>query len=103
MKEFHYVTDLHVQVWSRLNLTITASSKEEADAIIIRLAQKEPSSLLIDDDNRVIADSQYLFDTETLVEGKNTVYIFNKDNKSHLYLPEDAIYRNIANENAKEE
>lgn len=96
MKNYHYVADLHVKVWSRLNLTIKANSKEEADAIIIQLAKDNPLSMDNDDENNEITNNEYLLDTERLLEGQDTIQIFDLSTKgTNTYLPENAIYRNI--------
>lgn len=106
MKEYNYVTDLHVKVWLRLNLTIKANSKEEADTIIIQLAKEEPFSMDNGDENNTITNNEYLLDTEILVEGQDTVQVFDLNTGTNTYLPENAIYRNIeqsANDNLPNE
>lgn len=99
MRKFEYKIDLHIKVWQRTTLSVHAKTKEEADALVIELAKETPLSLDYGNSNVSLEGTEYLCDTEALLESttkRPTVEVY--DENSETYEPQYALYANIKRE-----
>lgn len=101
MKTFNYKVQLYVKVWQEVNLKISAQSKEEADSLMIQLAKDQPLSLDNGNDNIEISNTEYLYETESLVDNTDmhTVQVYDKNCRRCTI--KNALYTNI-NRNVKQ-
>lgn len=99
MKKFEYKIDLHIEVWQRTALSVHAKTKEEADVLVIELAKETPLSLDNGNSNVSVEGTEYLCDTESLLESttkRPTVEVYDENNET--YEPQYALYTNIKRE-----
>lgn len=92
MKTFNYKAQLYVKVWQEVELAVSAQSRQEADAMMIQLAKDQPLSLDNGNDNIEIMDTQYLSDTEDLVDDTHTVEVYRDTCED--CTPKNALYTN---------
>lgn len=98
MEVFEYKVDLHINVWQRVSVLVHANTKEEANALIINLAETEPLSLDNGDDNIERDADEYLCDTESLIESTTetpTVEVYDVNCES--FETKNALYTNLKN------
>ncbi len=96
MKEFNYKVQLYVKVWQEVELTVNAHSQKEADAMTIQLVKDQPLSLDDGNDKIEIMNTQYLCNTESLVDNTDepTVELY-RDTCEHC-IPKNALYFNTS-------
>lgn len=94
MKTFNYKVQLYVKVWQEVELTVKAHSQKEADMMMIQLAKDQPLSLDNGNDNIEIMNTEYLCDTESLVDDtdNHTVEVYR--NTCGSCVLENALYTN---------
>lgn len=96
MEIFEYKVDLHINVWQRVDVEVQAHSKEEADAMIIKLAKEAPLSLDNGDENIQRCVDEYRCDTESLIESTTktpTVEVYDADCDN--FETKNALYTNL--------
>ncbi len=95
MKTFNYKVQLYVKVWQEVGLTMKAHSQKEADALMIQLAKDQPLSLDNGNDNIEIMNTEYLCNTESLVDNtdKHTVEVY-RDTCGNRIL-KNVLYTNV--------
>jgi hypothetical protein len=101
MEIFEYKVDLFVSVWQRVDVTVKANTKEEADARIINLVKKNPLSLDNGDENIERGAVEYLCDTESLLESTATtptVEVYDAD--CGIFETKNALYTNLKEKTA---
>lgn len=101
MKIFEYKVDLHINIWQRVDVKVKANTKEEADAMIIKLVNEAPLSLDNGDENIERGIVEYLCDTESLLESTvttPTVEVYDAD--CDTFQTKNALYTNLKEENA---
>lgn len=101
MEIFGYKVDLHINVWQRVDVEVQANSKEEADAMIIKLAKEAPLSLDNGDKNIQRCVDEYRCDTESLIESTAktpTVEVYDADCDN--FETKNALYTNLKEETA---
>lgn len=94
METFGYKAQLYLEVWQEVELEVEAQSKEEADAMIIELAKKNPLSMDSNDENIEITNTEYLTETESLINKADwhTVQVY--DEACENCVIENALYTN---------
>lgn len=98
---FEYKVDLHINIWQRVDVLVHADTKEEADARIIKLVKETPLSLENGDENIERDASEYLCDTESLLESTTktpTVEVYDAD--CATFETKNALYTNLKERNA---
>ncbi|MGZ2609432.1 hypothetical protein [uncultured Bacteroides sp.] len=101
MEKFEYKVDLHINVWQRVDVSVKADTKEEADAMIIKLAKEAPLSLDNGDENIERSVDEYLCDTESLLDSTtktSTVQVYDAD--CYIFETKNALYTNLKKETA---
>lgn len=95
MKTFKYKVQLYVKVWQEVDLKVSAQSKEEADAMMIQLAKDQPLSLDNGNNDIEITDTEYLCDTESLVDNTDMHTVQVYDGNCRRCTIKNALYTNI--------
>lgn len=97
MEKFEYKAHLHLNVWQEVSLTVKAPSKEKADAIISQLAATHPLSLDNGNDCITITNTEYLTETESLINGTTNSSVEVYDSDCECCTSHYALYTNVKN------
>lgn len=97
MKKFEYKVHLHLNVWQEVCLTVKASSKKKADNLVTQLAETHPLSLDSNSDNIDITNTEYLTETESLIDNTDSSSVVVYNNDCENFIIQNALYTNHKN------